>query len=374
MKHIIALTISLFLLASCNNQGRQEQTSQGDTLRFEYARLLTVVKHKDYTLVRVANPWKQGETLHYYVLINRADSSKNLQLPEGTKVYVPLRRSVVFTTAHCQLLEWLGAVDRIKGVADLKYINIPDIQQRVRQGLIADCGNAMQPTLERILDMQADALLLSPFENSGGYGKLEQTDIPIIEAADYMEKTALARAEWMRFYGLLYGKEAEADSLFKVVRNNYLHLKAEALRQGRGRSMLTERITGNVWYVPGGQSTAARLIADAGGRYPFAHDNHAGSLPLSMEKVIERAGDADVWLVKYNGPQPLSRTTLLQESHSYTALKAFRTGNVYACDCLATHYFEETPFRPDYLLSDFLLIAHGNPSASLLRYYKRLAI
>lgn len=44
------------------------------------------------------------------------------------------------------------------------------------------------------------------FENSGGYGKLDKLHIPIIEAADYMESSPLGRAEWMKFYGMLFKK------------------------------------------------------------------------------------------------------------------------------------------------------------------------
>ena len=55
----------------------------------------------------------------------------------------------------------------------------------------------MKPDIERIIDLRADAILLSPFENSGGYGRLEQIGVPIIECADYMETSALGRAEWM---------------------------------------------------------------------------------------------------------------------------------------------------------------------------------
>ena len=72
------------------------------------------------------------------------------------------------------------------------------------------------------------ALLLSPFENSGGYGKLDELKIPIIECAEYMETSALGRAEWMKFYGILFGCKQTADSLFKVVEHNYLSLKAKA--------------------------------------------------------------------------------------------------------------------------------------------------
>ena len=107
-------------------------------------------------------------------------------------------------------------------------MRIDAVQRGLQQGTITDCGNAMQPLQERIIALHADAVLVSPFENNGGYGSLEALGIPLIEAADYMEPTPLARAEWMRFYGLLFGCEHEADSLFLLVEQRYRALAASA--------------------------------------------------------------------------------------------------------------------------------------------------
>ena len=99
----------------------------------------------------------------------------------------------------------------------------------------------MAPDIERIIALNPEAILLSPFENSGGYGKLDKLHVPIIEAADYMESSPLGRAEWMKFYGMLFKKdgnapktalaascEPKADSLFAKIEKEYLKLKAEA--------------------------------------------------------------------------------------------------------------------------------------------------
>lgn len=83
----------------------------------------------------------------------------------------------------------------------------------------------MNPDIEKVIDMHPDGILLSPYENSGGYGRIEKLNIPILECADYMETSALGRAEWVHFYGLLFGKEAEADSLFAGVEEAYLSLR-----------------------------------------------------------------------------------------------------------------------------------------------------
>lgn len=359
---------SLLLLNACKGGQSDTDKAEGDTVHFRYATLLQVVRHRGYTAVSIRDPWHKGRTLHSYILVPKGHKAPAGL--SGTVVQVPLRRSVVFTTAHCQLLYYLKAQQAIAGVCDLNYMQLPDLHRRARQGDVVDCGNAMSPMLERIIELNPDALLISPFENSGGFGKVEQLGVPIIETADYMETSALGRAEWMRFYGMLYGKEHEADSLFQVVDSSYTALKQQAARLPQGLKVLTERKNYSVWYCPGGQSTMGRLIRDAHGSYAFAADRHSGSLALAAEEVLDKAGDSDVWMFIYNGPKMPTRQQLLSEYHGYEGLKAFREGHVYGCDCTSVPYFEEIPFRPDYLLRDFVQLLHPGVRLGGLRYYK----
>lgn len=359
-------------LSSCGSRNSNRRHDDGDTLRFAYASQITAVRHRDYTVVTLKNPWRPGRVLHTYVLVDRKNAAHIGRLPVGTVVYTPLRSSVVFTTAHCRLLEYLHTDDAITGVCDLKYILIPRIQQRVKQGTVVDCGEAMAPSIEKIIDLHPQALLVSPFENSGGFGKLDKLGIPIIECADYMETSALGRAEWMKFYGLLYGCEQRADSLFAVVEHQYNRLKASAGKMPPGQSVLLDRKTGSVWYCPGGQSTIGRMLADAHARYAFASDLHSGSLALPFETVLDKAGNADVWLIKTFGEKMSARADLLAEFPGYGALKALKTGRILICNTAERPYFEETPFRPDYLLAELIDILHPNasrPHPRSLRYF-----
>lgn len=223
-------------------------------------------------------------------------------------VRTPVERSAVFIAPHCQLMYEMGCQQAIRGVCDLDYINIPDVKKRAAlsgntsaQNPIEDCGSSMAPDIERIIALKPEAILLSPFENSGGYGKLDKLHVPIIEAADYMESSPLGRAEWMKFYGMLFKNdgnapktalaascEPKADSLFAKIEKEYLKLKAEAAGYPKGLSILTERKTGNVWYVPGGQSTIGILLKDANARYIFEDDEHSGSLAMSPSKSWRR--------------------------------------------------------------------------------------
>lgn len=365
-------------LASCRGGNNVSlSTADGDTLALKHSSLLTIVEHDGYTVAEISNPWKPGKLLHRYYLVPRTSDIKRQtsNFSDGTIVEVPVQRAAVFTTVHCALLTELGLGSHIVGVADAKYIKVPYIQEQIKAGRIVDCGNGLNPVVEKIMDVKPDVIMLSPFENSGGYGKTEEIGIPLIECAEYMETSPLARAEWMRFYGLLFGESAKADRLFQQVDSSYTALKEQAAKAGEGRSVLVDKITGSVWYMPGGRSTIGQMLQDAGGRYPWATDNQSGSLSLPFETVLERAGESDVWMLRYSADHDLRQAELLSEFHGYSQLKAFRQHEVYGCNVEQSHFYEDTPFHPDRLLCDFLQILHpdiiGLPP---LRYYKKLAV
>ena len=455
--YIFGALLTLLVLTACQGgKTTAGEAEEGDTLKMKYAKLLTIVKYgekgtassdKDaedaeyqYAEVNVANPWKAGTLLHRYILISKGEEGDKtvtrlaLQRTSGMgcttdTVRTPVERSAVFIAPHCQLMYELGCQQAIRGVCDLNYINIPDVRKRAAsagkassgnassgnassgnasaQNSIVDCGSSMAPDIERIIALKPEAILVSPFENSGGYGKLDKLHIPIIEAADYMESSPLGRAEWMKFYGMLFGKdknisttvagkalttvvgkalttvagkaseatlpascELKADSLFAKIEKEYLKLKAEAGKLPKGLSILTERKTGNVWYVPGGQSTIGILLKDANARYIFSDDKHSGSLPMSPEQILAKGSQVDVWAFKYFGGAPLSQVQLLQEYDGYKALAAFSRGNIYQVDTSTVPYFELTSFHPELLLREFIILAHGSRFGKL-KFYKK---
>ena len=445
-------TVALLMAACQGGKTAAADAEAGDTLEMKYAKLLTIVKHGDgedasgngegadyqYAEAIVANPWKAGTLLHRYILIPKGEEgdktvamlakrrSMGARCTTDT-VRTPVERSAVFIAPHCQLMYELGCQQAIRGVCDLNYINIPDVRKRAAsagnassgnasaQNSIVDCGSSMAPDIERIIALKPEVILVSPFENSGGYGKLDKLRIPLIEAADYMESSPLGRAEWMKFYGMLFGKdkiisttaageasmaavgkaseaaagkaseatagkaseatlpascELRADSLFAQIEKEYLNLKAEAGKLPQGLSILTERKTGNVWYVPGGQSTIGILLKDANARYIFSDDKHSGSLPMSPEQILAKGRLVDVWAFKYFGGAPLSQAQLLQEYDGYKALAAFNRGNIYQVDTSTVPYFELTSFHPELLLREFIILAHGSRFGKL-RFYKK---
>ena len=393
MKPLLLLSLALSALVACTGgRGTAHLPEEPiDTIAFKYARLIHVEQYDDYRLVTIDNPWKPGKALHRYVLVGASEdtgASETIGTIEGTTIHVPLQKSIIFTSVHAALTAQLHAEAQVAGVADLKYIKVPFVQEGCRSGHLIDCGDGMNPLVEKIIDAQADAILLSPFENSGGYGRIEDVDIPLIECAEYMEASPLARAEWMRFYGMLYGREREADSLFAIVDSSYHALCLQAREAGKGRSVLVDKQTGSVWYVPGGRSTIGQMLVDAGAGYAFANDNHSGSLSLPFETVLERAGESDVWLFRYDASDTITLGSLLSEQPGYSQLRPVREKTkdhgrkatadgcqaadcIYGCNVATSMFYEETPFRPDLLLQDFIIMVHPEQASQLppLRFY-----
>lgn len=338
----------------------------------KYAELLDIRRGDEYTTVTVRNPWDSTAILHRYVLIAEGKEAPK-DISSNDIIKVPLKNTAVYTSILCSLMDEIGAMEAIKGVCDVEYIYMDKVQKGVADGSIIDLGSSMTPNIEKLMDMHPDAMFISPFENSGSYGKLGKLHIPIIECADYMETTPLGRAEWMRFYGMLFGKEQEADSIFATVEQNYNAMKALADKQPVRPTVVTEMKTGSTWYVAGGKSTVNILITDAGGEYIFKDIESGGAVPYSPEQVFAKAQGADYWLIKYNQATDMTLNELGEAWATNRHMAAYVSKNVYGCNLSKKRFFEETPFHPDILLRDYINILHpGVLEDKEITFYKRL--
>lgn len=355
------------MLSACGGRSSAVASSEGDTLSLRHARLLCVVRHAQYTEVQIRHPWQQGLLAHY-ALVDSAH--RQAELPPGMeRVEVPLHRCVVSTAAHTYLMHALGRTAALAGVLDAQYMHQPWVHEGISSRRVTDCGSSMGQNAERIMAVKPDAVFVSPLEGVG-HGRIARLGVPLIECADYMEATALGRAEWMKFYGMLWGCEQIADSLFDEVEKQYKLLQEKAAGVRTRPHVMAERKTGSVWYMPGGESTIAQLYCDAGARYAFASEKKSGSLALAPETVLSTMRHADVWLLSYTGQ--CTRRDLLSEYAGYAALRPFRTGRVYGCAVDTSMYFDEIPFRPDLLLRELIMVFHPGLLPGTARYYHLL--
>lgn len=368
----LLLVAVLPLLASCKGGNAHIVTEGGDTLRMEYADNLMLVRHDGFTTAQVRNPWDTTKTLHTYILV---PDSTELPSPlhEGTVVRTPLKNALIYSSVHNSLVSELGASESIGGVCDARYIHQSDLSARIASGEVVDCGIGTSPDIERIIKLSPDGIMLSPYEDSGTYGKVGQLGIPVIECADYMETSPLGRAEWMKFYGLLFDKGDEAMRMFEDTKREYLALKQSVQSTDTMPSVIVDCLYGQAWYVPGANSTMGIFIKDAGGVNPFDTYRQSGSVGLSGEEVLYKASDADIWLLRYSQESDKTMAELSADNAIYPHFEALKNGRVYGCNTSSVYFYEEVPFHPQWLLSDLITIFHpGMSEASSTRYYTKM--
>lgn len=324
--------------------------SQPDKGIIRHASLLGMTDSCGSVSFSVANPWKKGAIL------------------QKMTVGKPFKRVIVTTNSLAALMVELGVQDHIAGVCEPEWIMDSTITAMVADGRIADCGSSLYPNTELIMSLHPDAIFVSPFEGSG-YAQLEKLDIPLIQCADYMETSALGRAEWLRLYGRLFGMSSKSDSLFTTIGNSYTELcRLAAEYPDRPKVMLDTR-SGSAWYTAGGGSTIGIMLDHAGAAYAFGDRTESGSIPLAFETVFDKAGDSDIWLLKNSTDGTLTYGMLESDHSGYARFRPFKEKKIWVCDVNRTPYFEETAFHPERLLKDFIAIFHPESGLEPVYYH-----
>ena len=359
----VLLTFPLIaIVAACG--GKSAPATEDGTNIFEEAVFIKGIPQGDDIMeVTVVNPWDTAAVLAEYQLVNQGAQAAD---KGGTRLQLPLRRLVVYSAVHAALLAELGYADAVVGVADAAYIKTPAIVERLKDGRIADIGSSMEPSLEKIISLKPDAVLISPFQNAG-HGVVDKAGVPVIECADYMETTPLGRAEWSKFYAMLVEGIAPSNSrVFEESKRRYNQLVEQAAGYPDKPKVITELQTRGTWLMPGGNSYAGRLLVDAGATYPFAGNKSPGSIPMNYEKAFMASQDADFWLVKSFGDE-LTLNDIAKNHPLNKRIWACRNNGVYNANTARVNLYEETPFHPERLLADYVAIFHQTGDS--LRYF-----
>lgn len=378
IKYYVLIIAVVFMGQSCSHKTKQQQVvsaktmkKSSDSYQVKYAKGFTVEVYPDYKLVSLRNPWDTLKILKKYVLVEK---SKKLPavLPEGEVVRIPLTDVVVYSTIHCSTMDEIGEMQTIRGVCEPQYIDIPYIKDAVGKGKIIDLGKAAGPDVEKIIEISPEAIWATPIQGRT-YGSVDKTKIPIIETPDYMENSSLGRAEWIRFYSLFFDKEALADSLFAVTETNYNHIKSKVSNVDYKPTVFLDLMYKGVWYASGGNSFISEMLSDAGATYVWHSNGKGTSTPLAFEQVLDEAGNAQFWLIKYNKPYDLTYGKLKEEYVSYSYFDAYKNKNIYECNTAYSKYYEDLPIHPDYILQDFAYIFHPELfSGYKPRYYYKM--
>lgn len=357
----------LGLLLGCRESGTPDKDGSVSGLKVwtpEYARgFATETTGNGVVYLTVKNPWPGASRDFRYALVPR-EALSEFTPPEGGLdgvVGTPVERIVLTSTTHIPSLETLDMEQRLVGFPGLDYISSPRTRERIQSGAILELGANEQLNTERVLSLDPD--LVVGFGVSGApssYQALEASGIPVVYNGDWMEEDPLGKAEWIVFFGLLLGEEAAAKTAFEKVENAYMEAKALAAAAPDSPTVLSGALYRDVWYLPAGDSWAARFIRDANARYLWEDSPGTGSLSLSLETVLEKGAGADFWIAP---SQFISYGEMRRTNQHYAQFRAFRDRKVYTYALSqgpgkGMTYYERGPGRPDLILKDLIHWLH----------------
>lgn len=356
---IILFFILVFFFANCKKENTVASVKIPKN-EITYAKGFSILNHDGYSIVKVSNPWPKADKTYTYIL-----KEKNGIVPDSLKKFltinVPIKNIVVTSTTHIPSLEMLGVEKTLVGFPNLNYISSEKVRALIDAKKVKELGSNQSLNTEVLIDLQPEVIIGYGIDNSNPtLDNLEKNGLKVLLNGDWNEQTPLGKAEWIKFFGALYGKQAKANEIFSKIEKDYLKTLEIAKKATTNPTILAGDMFEDKWYLPQGTSWGCQLLKEAKGNYLWAETNGTGSLSLSFETVLEKAKDADLWITS---GQFSSLKEMIDANPHYAQFKAFQNKNVYSFagrkgKTEGVLYYELAPNRPDIVLKDIVKILH----------------
>ena len=358
--HFILVLFLVFLISSCDesrNKNKEQEIGGVNEKTIKYAAGFDIQNYKGYKKLIIKSPYPDAEHYQEFVLI----TDEKLDFEGSNKINVPVKNIVATSTTHIPMIEILEETESLVGFPGTGYISSEKTIARVEKGLVKELGNEQDFNTEVLLSLQPDIVVaFSMGKSNKVYRNIEKNGIPVIFNGEWLEDTPLGRAEWIKFFGALYNKDKEADSIFSSIERAYLKAKETAKGARNTPSILSGVLYKDKWNLPAGESFTARLFQDAHTDYLWKESEGQGSLVLSFESVFDKGRNAEFWI---GSGYYTSLEELIAANAHYQEFKAFETGNIYSFSKRrgpngGVEYFEYGPLKPHIVLMDLIKVVH----------------
>ncbi|WPP52693.1 ABC transporter substrate-binding protein [Catalinimonas niigatensis] len=370
--------VSILFCACENGQEQQEKFSS------EEQSLWT-----EETQVSYAQGFAIGYEAGYKVLhlMQGSDTTRYLLLPEGTSrpeiypeaqvIYIPIRSLVALSTTHVALADFVEADSIIIGLDNTDYVYDPEVRARIEAGEITEVGKSGSLNQEMVLALQPDLLMVSgmPDTDLQKYSALTSSGIPVLINTEWMESTALGKAEWVKLMAALLNQEELANAKFDSIATAFQKIVQLTDTLEERPAVLSGSPFQGSWYVPGGKSDRSKLFVQAGAHWPW-NDTAQVSLPIAFESMYAYGLETDYWL---NPGMVNTLDELLAMDERFGDFKSFQDGEVYNHNRRMSHngqgndFYESGVVNPHLVLADLTYILHPEllPEHALY-YYQQL--
>jgi iron complex transport system substrate-binding protein len=356
-----SLLLLLFMFFGCNQTAKHEkQEKLIATNQIRHAKGFELHNYNGYSVLKVNTPWPNSKDSFTYIL-----KEKNGVIPDSllqyTSISVPIQTIVVTSTTHIPPLELLEVEKTLVGFPTTDYISSKKTRALIKEGKIREVGKNENLNTEVLLDLSPDLLVGFGISNvNPTLDNIQKSGLPLFYNGDWTEQTPLGRAEWIKFFGAIYGLQPKANLIFNQIEKEYGTALKLAKKVKNKPTVLCGSLYQNQWYVPQGDSWASLFLKEAQSNYLWKDTKGIGSLSLSFEKVFEKGKTAELWIA----PGDFQSLREMADSNPhYNQFDSFRNKKVYS---YATNrgetggiiYFEWAASRPDWVLKDLIKIIH----------------
>ena len=367
MKKLILASGLLLLLTVTDCQNKHKQGSgnlEHKTLTDssivkiipEYAQGFKITYTDQACLLDIQDPQNKGSQSFHYALVPRGVEAENIPA-DYTVIETPIRSVICMTSLQLSNFIKLEELDAVVGITSTRHLFNKKINDRLKDGSIHKIGIEGNFDNEVIMSVNPDLILISPFKR-GGYDALKEVGIPLMPHLGYKEMTPLGQAEWIKFVGLLLGREDKANEQFAAIKKRYNELKELTGRVTKRPVVFSGELRGGNWYAVGGRSFLAQLFKDAGADYFLKDDEQSGGVTLDFETVYSQAAGADYWRIVNSYQGEFSYNTLKEEDARYVDFKAYKEKGVIYCNMREKPFYESMPTEPEVVLADLIQIFH----------------
>lgn len=368
MLHNNSAILYIFLLLfvfSCKDLKDLDKldTNSVNKIEISYAEGFEIIDHGKYRVLNISNPWPKADKTYSYALIPKENASfitLNKEEFDGM-ILTPIERIVVTSTTHIPSLELLETEQSLVGFPGMDYISSEKTRLRIENQQVRELGKNEGINIEVLIALQPQAVVAFGVDGANkSMETISKANIPVIYNGDWVEKSPLAKAEWIKFFGALYNKNDKASEIFERIERDYVDAKEIASKATTQPTVLCGAMYKDVWYLPNGTSPEAQFLNDANANYIWSETTEAGSIALSFESVFDKARNADLWL----SPSYYSSYSDLEQANiRYTKFEAFENNKIFTfANTTGTTggvlYYELGTTRPDLVLKDMIKICH----------------
>lgn len=350
----------LFIVGCKKNEIEKVEKKVDAENSIKYASGLSIQKYQGYSVVTVSNPWPDADRDFIYIL-----QEKNTVIPDSLQKHliipVPLKSIVVTSTTNIPFLEMLGVENKLVGFPHTDYISSEKTRKLIDKGAVKNVGQNEKLNMEQLIDLTPELIVTFGVDNNNPMIRnLEKSGLKVMIQGDWMEQSPLGKAEWIKLYAALFGKEKEGQLLFANIVKDYNNSLALVRNIPSKATVLYGTMYQEQWFVAKGNSWVAQFLKDAKTNYLWANTEGTGSFGLPFEKILEKAKHANYWIAAgtFHTLKELEAT-----NPHYTQFDAFSKKNVYTFEGKlgatgGTVYYEMAPSRPDLVLKDYIKIFH----------------